>query len=98
MITPGVVMLRLLVVGVPVASPGRTLTNPIEVGATAVTLATMPVAPSGTGDAVDVAESDTAIGIVPVTSSLRPTVAVSAPSRPTGIRVSRTRTGAIVTN
>ena len=98
MIIPGLVMFRLLVVGVPAASPGRTLTQPIEVGPTTVTFATIPVAPSGTGDEVDVVVSEVAIGIVPVTSSLRATPATSGPSRPTGMRVSSTRTGAIVTS
>ena len=59
-----------------------TATHPIEVGETTVTLATMPLAPSGTGAALAIWVAPTATGIEPVTSSRRDWPDVSGPSSP----------------
>src|SRR5215207_3396056 len=76
--------LRFDVPGRPVASPGRTDKKPGVDGPTTVTLATMPVAPAGTGD-----------WAVSVTSSLRGLSDVNGPVSPRSVRVSSTRTGEI---
>ena len=69
--------------GAPVASPGRTDRNPAADGATTVTFNSTPVAPVGTA--------------VPVTWSFCDTADTNGPGRPTSVRVSRMRTGSMVT-
>jgi len=96
--TPGAVMLRLLVVGVPVASPGRTDTQPIVVGDTTVTLAVIPAAPAGTGSAVPMPPVGRITGIVPVTRNVSAWPLTSGLGRPNATRVSSARIGAIGTN
>jgi hypothetical protein len=95
---PGVSKFRLDVVGLPVAVPGRTDTNPIVEGATPVTLATIAVAPLGTGLPVPITLPGFTIGIDPVTSSSRGESDTSAPLSPAPIRVSSTRVGLTGTN
>ena len=69
--------------GAPLASPGRTDRNPAADGATTVTLSNTPVAPAGTA--------------APVTCSFCDTADTNGPGRPTSVRVSRIRTGSMVT-
>ena len=73
------------VVGEPVASPGLIARKPSAVGATAVTFSSTPVAPTGTAASVTCMFCDTA--------------ETNGPGSPmfTGSRVSRMRTGVIVT-
>jgi hypothetical protein len=80
--------------GAPVASPGRTDKNPSAVGPTTVTFSNTPVEPAGTtvcGPLV--------VGTGPVTCSFCDTADTNGPGRPTltGSRVSKMRTGSIVT-
>ena len=96
--TPPAVKLMFDVVGLPVAVPGRTETNPAVVGNTAVTLATIAVAPAGTGAVVDtVVPSAPTVEMLPVTCRLRGAAEANGPPNP-GSRVSSTRTGAMATN
>ncbi len=90
--------LRLEVVVGPVSVPGRTATKPPPVGRNTVTLATMPVAPSGTGLPVPGWSPGRTIGMVPVTSRVRAVPLTSGPVSPMLMRVSSTRTGLIGTN
>ncbi len=71
------------VVGAPVASPGRIDKNPSAVGLTTVAFNNTPVAPAGT--------------VAPVTCSFCDTPDTNGPGKPTPVRVSRMRTGSIVT-
>lgn len=75
--------LRLLVVAGPGAPAGRTLKNPSAVGLTAVTFMITPVAPAGTTS--------------PVTSRILGSGEVNGPASPSPVRVSRIRSGVIVT-
>ena len=69
--------------GAPVASPGRTDKKPSAVGATTVTFNNTPVAPAGTA--------------APVTCNFCDTADTNGPAKPTSVRVSKMRTGSIVT-
>jgi hypothetical protein len=69
--------------GAPVASPGRTDTNPFAVGDTTVTFNNTPVEPAGTAP--------------PVTCNFCDTADTNGPGNPTSVRVSKMRTGSIVT-
>ena len=69
--------------GAPVASPGRTDKNPSAVGPTTVTFSNTPVAPAGTAP--------------PVTCNFCDTADTNGPGKPTSVRVSKIRTGSIVT-
>src|SRR5918993_1803116 len=70
--------------GAPVASPGRTDKKPAAVGPTTVTFNNTPVAPTGTA-------------AVPATGNFCDTADTNGPGNPTLVRVSRMRTGSIVT-
>jgi hypothetical protein len=78
--------------GVPVASPGRTDKNPSAEGLTTVTFSSTPVAPGGTGVCVPVV-----VGTEPVTCNFCGTAETNGPCNPTSVRVSKMRTGSIVT-
>jgi hypothetical protein len=71
--------------GAPVASPGRTDKNPFAEGFTTVTFNNTPVEPAGTA--------------VPVTCNFWELAETNGPGSPmfTGSRVSKIRTGSIVT-
>ena len=78
--------------GTPVASPGRTATNPVPVGSTAVTLATTAVAPTGT-----TTDDPPPIGTDPVMDTTSGCVDTNGPCSPRPSRVSTTCWGATAT-
>jgi hypothetical protein len=82
------------VAGTPVASPGRTDKNPSADGDTTVTFNNTPVAPAGTGVCVPVV-----VDTGPVTCNFCDTADTKGPGNPmfAGSRVSKMRTGSIVT-
>ena len=84
--------------GAPLAVPGRTATNPVLAGRTAVTFAVMAVAPTGTTIFEPVRPSGSTTGMVPVIATRVDRPPTSAVERPTPNRLSTTRSGVIATN
>ena len=69
--------------GAPLASPGRIDKKPSAVGPTTVAFNNTPVAPAGTA--------------APVTCNFCDTGDTNGPGKPTSVRVSKMRTGSIIT-